>query len=362
VSIYAERRARLLELLAEAAPKERADAILVSFLPNVRYLTGFTGSNALLLVAPGASVIATDPRYELQVANETDCPAVVFKRGSLYLSILPLLRKRGFRKLGFEGAHLTCDLLEELQSGLTKTRMTPQSGLIESIRTVKSPDEIERIRRSVRICSEAFEASAEHCRPGISENFLAAEIEFQMRTLGAEKPAFETIVASGPRSAWVHAHPSGDPILANELLLVDMGAQCEGYASDMTRMIFPGTPTRKVKQIYRAVLEAQLAALDAVKPGVSTVTVDGAARRVLAKSGLADRFVHSTGHGLGLEIHELPRIAKRQPSKLRAGMVITIEPGVYLEGFGGIRVEDTVLVTPGGSEILTPTSKELLVI
>lgn len=362
MTIFQQRRARLLDSLEAMDAKVRPEAILVSFLPNIRYLTGFTGSNALLLVAPGVSLIATDPRYELQVAAETDCRVAIYKRGSLFRTILPRLRRYGFSKLGFEASRLTCDMLAVLTEGLDKTRMVPAGGLVEALRTVKSSDEIEKIRRSVRINSEAFDHAMEHLRPGISENFFAAEIEFQMRTLGAEKPSFETIVVSGPRSAWVHAHPSGDPILANELLLIDMGAQCEGYASDMTRMVFPGVPTRKVKQHYRAVLEAQLAAIDAVRPGASTANVDRAARDVLAKSGLAEKFVHSTGHGLGLEIHEPPRIAGRHASKLREGMVITIEPGVYLEGFGGIRIEDTVLVTGNGCEILTPTPKDLLVI
>jgi Xaa-Pro aminopeptidase len=188
---------------------------------------------------------------------------------------------------------------------------------------------------------------------------LAAEIDYRMRKLGAERPAFDTIVASGARSALPHAQPSATILGRNELLLIDMGAALAGYASDMTRVLFLGCPGSRIKRIYNAVLEAQLAAIDAVRPGVTAAHVDGAARRSLRKKGLEKAFVHSTGHGLGLEIHEPPRIGRADKTSLREGMTITIEPGAYLEGFGGVRIEDTVVVTKAGCEILTPTSKKL---
>ncbi len=227
---------------------------------------------------------------------------------------------------------------------------------------VKSADEIARIRRSVETNSRAFEQAVARVKPGMKESDLAAELEYRMRRLGAEKPSFETIVAGGARSAWPHAQPTAARLNSGELTIVDMGAMQEGYASDMTRMLFLGAPGAKVKQTYRAVLEAQLAAIDAVRPGAKTSSVDAAARNVLKAYGLDGAFVHSTGHGLGLEIHEPPRIGKRDKTKLKAGMAITIEPGVYLEGFGGIRIEDTVIVTANGCEVLTPTSKDLRLI
>jgi Xaa-Pro aminopeptidase len=196
----------------------------------------------------------------------------------------------------------------------------------------------------------------------MKESELAAELEYRMRRLGAEKPSFDTIVAGGPRSALPHAQPTAARLESGDLVVVDMGALQEGYCSDMTRMLFLGTPGNKVKRTYRAVLEAQLAAIDAARAGVSTARVDRAARQVLKGYGLEKAFVHSTGHGLGLEIHEPPRVGKRDRTVLEAGMAITIEPGVYLEGFGGIRIEDTVVVTRTGCEILTPTPKELRVI
>jgi Xaa-Pro aminopeptidase len=196
----------------------------------------------------------------------------------------------------------------------------------------------------------------------MKERDLAAELEYRMRRLGAEKPSFETIVAGGVRSALPHAQPTAAPLKSGDLVVVDMGAVQDGYCSDMTRMLFLGQPTAKVKRTYRAVLEAQLAATDAVRAGATTVGVDRAAREVLKGYGLDQAFIHSTGHGLGLEIHEPPRIGKRDKKRLQTGMAITIEPGVYLEGFGGIRIEDTVIVTDKGCEVLTKTSKDLRVI
>ena len=210
--------------------------------------------------------------------------------------------------------------------------------------------------------SAAFEQAVRHARAGMREADLAAELDYRMRRHGAEKPAFDTIVAAGERSALPHAQPTAARIGAGDLVVVDMGAMQDGYASDMTRMLYAGRPDGKVKRLYKAVLEAQQAALAAVRPGITAGHIDQAARRVLKAEKLDKLFVHSTGHGLGLEIHEPPRLGKKEKTRLQIGMTITIEPGVYLEGFGGIRIEDTVVVTRGGCEVLTPTGKELRVI
>jgi Xaa-Pro aminopeptidase len=231
---------------------------------------------------------------------------------------------------------------------------------VESLRSIKSPGEVSKIRKSVQVNSEAYARTLRRVRPGLREQEIAAELDFQMRVLGAEKTAFDTIVAAGPRSALPHHHPSQHRLAGNELLLIDMGATLDGYTSDMTRVCYLGNPTRPVRQMYRAVLEAQLAALDTVRADAPVAQVDGAARNVLKKHGLEAAFIHSTGHGLGLEIHESPRIAKKEKVKLKAGMVITIEPGAYVDRQFGIRIEDTVLVTENGCQILTPTSKELV--
>ena len=238
--------------------------------------------------------------------------------------------------------------------------LTPVAGVVENLRMEKSPAEVEKIRRSVNANSEAYWRTLRRIRPRATEREIASELDFQMRRLGAERVAFDTIVATGPRSALPHARPTDNRIGLNELILIDMGAILDGYASDMTRVVYIGVPPRRIQAMYRAVLEAQLAALDAVRPGVAVSKVDRAAREVLQRHELEKEFVHSTGHGLGLEIHEAPKIGKKEKTKLRAGMVITIEPGAYVQGVGGIRIEDTVLVTATGCEILTPTSKEFV--
>ncbi len=352
--------------VAADLPRRNLDALLVAFSPNLRYLTGFTGSNGSLLITPRRTILFTDPRYTIQAANETACPTRIVK-GPLAADIAGVVRRLNLKRIGYEPARLTCESLESLKSKLPMRAIMepatgPVTGWIEELRMIKSPDEIARIRQSVETNSRAFEQAAARVKPGMRESDLAAELEYRMRRQGAEKPSFETIVAGGARSAWPHAQPTSSRFKSGDLIIVDMGAFQHGYASDMTRMLFLGVPNAKVKRTYRAVLEAQLAAIDAVRPGVKTSAVDAAARKVLKLYGLENAFIHSTGHGLGLEIHESPRIGKRDKTKLQAGMAITIEPGVYLEGFGGIRIEDTVVVTETGCQVLTPTTKDLRLI
>jgi Xaa-Pro aminopeptidase len=276
---------------------------------------------------------------------------------------MALVGRKRLKRIGFEAGHTIYDAYQRLKQTLPlAASLKPIGPVIEKLRMMKSDDEIARIRRSVLTTSETFAATLSSIRPGVSEMDIAAELEYKMRRLGAEKPAFETIVAAGTRSALPHAQPTVQKIGVNELLLIDMGSCQRGYMSDMTRMLFIGRPSHRVRRFYDAVLEAQLAAIDAVRPGVKASKVDKTARQVLKSKGLAKEFVHSTGHGLGLEIHELPRLGKRDPTRLEAGMVITIEPGAYVRGFGGVRIEDTVLVTKSGCEVLTPTSKELMLL
>jgi Xaa-Pro aminopeptidase len=339
----------------------RVEAFLVTALPNIRYLSGFTGSNAMLLVTNGRALLFTDPRYQTQAPEESDCDVKIGK-GSLTKEVSSWVKPLRLRSIGFEQSRISFAEHEELRETLTNVRLKPISGSIETLRMVKSPDEVATIKASVQLNSAALQQALKHFRPGMSEIDLAAEIEFRMRRLGADGMAFETIVASGVRSAMPHAHPSDHPILSDQLLLVDMGAKVAGYASDMTRTHAVGKVDAKIRRMYRAVLESQLAALDAIRPGVSCTRVDGAARGVLRGFGLDKRFIHSTGHGLGLEIHELPRVGRKDKTRLETGMVITVEPGVYQEGVGGVRIEDTVVVTDRGCEILTPTGKELVVL
>jgi Xaa-Pro aminopeptidase len=345
--------------VADALSARKLDAMLVSFSPNLRYLSGFTGSNGSLLVLPGKSILFTDPRYEIQAAQESTSTVRIAK-GPLTDALVAAIRRLGVRRIGYEPARMTCESFGGLKEKLPmKASLIPVRGWIEEMRMVKSDAELALIRRSVDTNSRAFEQTVARLKAGVRESDLAAELEYRMRKLGAEKPSFETIVAGGERSALPHAQPTSARLANGGLVVVDMGAFQEGYASDMTRMLFVGTPGTKVKRMYRAVLEAQMAAIDVVRDGVRTAAVDAAARKVLKGYGLDRAFTHSTGHGLGLEIHEPPRLGKRDKLRLKTGMAVTIEPGVYVKGFGGIRIEDTIVVTKNGCEILTPTAKLL---
>jgi Xaa-Pro aminopeptidase len=351
-----------LETVSQGLADRKLDALLVAGPPNIRYLSGFTGDNALLLVTPDRTILFTDPRFDIQAAQETAC-AVKIAKGPLVIDVVAAMKRLRLKRIGFEPARMTVQVLKSLSDRLPMgAGMVEIDGWIEQLRMAKSPDEIAAIRKSVLVNSKAFEQAVSRVRAGMTEADLAAELEYRMRRLGAEKPSFETIVAGGARSALPHAQPTSAKLESGQLVVVDMGATVNGYCSDMTRMLFLGEPGTKVKRTYRAVLEAQLAGIDAVRAGAPTRRVDAAARNVLKGYGLDKAFVHSTGHGLGLEIHEPPRVGKKDKTSLLNGMAITIEPGVYLEGFGGIRIEDTVVVTESGCEILTPTTKDLRVI
>jgi Xaa-Pro aminopeptidase len=360
---FIDRQKNLWRALATLDPP--CDAMLITSRPNLRYLTGFTGSNGVAVVTGSETHFLTDPRYQFQSAQEVTASKIKALKEPLLNHVATLAEKRKWRRLGIEQDHLTAGQLELLQSKSGQSRLgkrrefLSRGGEVEKLRMVKSEDEVAAIRQSVRTNSQALEQALRRMKAEMTEAELAAEIDYQMRRLGAEKTAFDTIVASGPRSALPHARPARLAI-EKGALLIDMGAFENAYASDMTRTFFVGAASRQGKQIYKAVLEAQLAAIDGVRPGVKASAIDRIAREVLKRHGLEKAFMHSTGHGLGLEIHEPPRLGKKDKTKLEAGMAITVEPGAYVEGVGGVRIEDTVLVTAKGCEILTPTPKELL--
>ncbi len=349
------------EQLTSRLPEWRADAFLTSALPNIHYLSGFTGSNGVVLLLGGRALLFTDPRYATQAPQESDCEVKVAK-GPLLVEVAKWIKRLKLRSLAFEENRISYEEYGQLKTALGSIRLKPVNGAVESLRMTKSADEIGTITASVRLNSVALEQTLEQFQHSMTEADVAAEIEYRMRLLGADGTSFDTIVASGPRTALPHAHPGNHPVEADQLLLIDMGASVAGYASDMTRTYALGKLNAKIRRMYKAVLESQLAAIDAIKPGISCAYVDRTARDVLSGYGLDKLFVHSTGHGLGLEIHERPRVGRKERTKLQAGMVITVEPGVYQEGVGGIRIEDTVVVTATGCEVLTPTGKELVVL
>jgi Xaa-Pro aminopeptidase len=350
----------------------RSDALLVTHLPNIRYLCGFTGSAAILLVEHSRATLFTDSRYTLQARQEVrDATTVIALHGLLGAVGEALKGCRGNIRLGFAPAQLTVAEKDALQTAIgARLRWLAAPGLIERLRAVKDAAELALMRRSARLISEVWTAAVRNVKPGISELAVAADIERGMKLQGASGPSFETIVASGARSAWPHARPTPKLLRKNELVVLDQGAILRDYCSDMTRTVFLGRSAvgaragvrsnNKVRSLYAAVLEAQEAAIAAIRPGISAATVDAAARKVFKRLGLDRYFTHSTGHGLGLEIHEMPRLGRAEEAVLEQGMVVTVEPGVYIESLGGIRIEDEVLVTSRGAEVLTSASREFL--
>ncbi len=340
----------------------RADAILVSHLPNIQYLCGFTGSNALLLIEQSRSTLFTDSRYTFQAEEEVSGARVrIAKKGLLQEIALALPRQRRRTWVAYAPSQLTVAQMEALQGQLGKhVRWVKAPGQVEKLRAVKDRAELFEIREAAELISDVFRSCLRKVRPGVTELELSAELEFAMKHRGASGPSFETIVASGPRSAWAHARPTSKPLRKNELVVLDQGAILRGYCSDMTRTVFLGRPSQKIRQLYSAVLEAQGAAKAAIRPGVTADSVDAAARQALKGRGLDRYFTHSTGHGLGLEVHEMPRLGQGEKTVLQEGMVLTVEPGVYLEGLGGIRIEDDVVVTPTGAQDLTTAPRQFL--
>ncbi len=335
------------------------DCLLVGALPNIFYLTGFTGSAGLLLVEERGATLYTDGRYTLQAAEEVKAARVVVPRGGALPAVLRRLRRGRRRRVGFEtgsGYPLVTRLAREL--GWRRLRAVEDA--VERLRLVKDEEEIAAIRRSVELTARALADVLPLVRPGASERDLAAELEYRMRCLGAEKPAFDTIVASGPRTALPHARPTARLLGKNEFVLFDAGAILNGYSSDMTRTVCLGPAPKQARRLYRAVEEAQQQAREAVRAGVSCAEVDRAARGHLAARGFGPYFTHSTGHGLGIQVHENPRLAARAKTRLPPGAVVTIEPGAYLPGVGGVRIEDVVVVRARGAEVLTPTPRDLL--
>jgi len=337
------------------------DAFLVTHRPNIFYLTGFTGSAGTLLVCLAEAALVVDGRYAIQAREEVRTARVRIMRGDLLAGVAALLRATKRTRIAFEAAHLSVQQRHDLATSTGRSvRWLPVCGWVEKLRAVKDEQELELMQKAAELASGVFEDVLALIRPGVREVELAAEIEYRMRRGGASGPAFETIVASGPRSALPHARPTTKPLTGNELVVFDLGAILRGYCSDLTRTVFLGRPPGRIRRWYSAVRDAQEAARETLRPGVQAGRVDSAARRVLRRHGLLRYFSHSTGHGLGIEVHEEPRLAFRQPARIEAGNVVTLEPGVYVPGFGGIRVEDDVVVHASGARLLTRVTRDLI--
>lgn len=341
----------------------KLDAVLVSHLPNIRYLCGFTGSAGLLVVGKREPVFFTDGRYIEQAQEEVKGARIRIEKGKSALATATdwLRTQSRLRRLGIEAAYMTVSDRDIVAKTVGReVRLVPCPPLIERMRMVKSPAEVAKIREACALGSGLFCKLQSVLEPRLTESQVAAQLELAARNEGADQMAFTTIIAGGKRSALPHGRASSAGIPSRGFVVCDFGVILSGYCSDMTRTLYVGRPSSEARKVYEAVRDAQSAALDAVKPGTAVARVDSAARKLLQNRGLAKHFTHSTGHGLGLEIHEAPRVAAGQTEVLQPGMVITVEPGVYLPGKFGIRIEDTVVVTDTGCEILTKCPKELL--
>ncbi|MGB9070385.1 MAG: Xaa-Pro peptidase family protein [Candidatus Acidiferrales bacterium] len=342
-------------------PTIAAEAVLVSHLPNVRYLCGFTGSAGLLLVDSSSATLFTDSRYTLQARQEVSSARVQICRHGLIGAVCELLRARkGRSRVAYSGA-MTVAQKRVLDAGVgSRVRWVDDRGAVEKLRAIKDAGELRVMREAAELISAVFMRSTSDIRQGTPELALAAIIESEIKRRGGSGPSFETIVAAGPRSAWAHARPTQRPIGKNELVVLDQGAILHGYCSDMTRTVFAGKASQKIRSLYTAVLEAQEAGKQAIRPGVTAGDVDRAARNTLKRAKLDRYFTHSLGHGLGLEVHEMPRLGKGEKTVLYEGMVLTVEPGIYVEGLGGIRIEDDVVVTSTGCQDLTGATRDFL--
>lgn len=356
---FATRRRALSAKLAGM----RIDEMVVTNLIHVRYLSGFSGSNAALVLAKDlTAVICTDGRYRTQIGEEVpDIEAVIDRPSAEAL----LGRIEGPRRVGFEADYVSVAQLEKLQAACQEdVTLVPVTGIIEDIRLTKDTTERIRLTEVAELACEAFEqlVDAGELAVGRSERDVAADLEYRMRRLGAERPSFDTIVASGENSAKPH-HTAGDRILhRGDLVILDFGAHARGFNSDMTRTVVMGEADEFSREIYDVVLRAQLAGIEAATPGKKLVDVDAAARQVIEDASYGDYFVHSTGHGIGLEVHEAPSASKIGEGELSEHMTLTIEPGIYVPGRGGVRIEDTLLITAGPARIITPVKKDLLVV
>lgn len=352
---------RIAALRAELK-KKKIDAFLTVHLPNIRYLTGFSGSNALVYVTPERTLFLTDFRYKDQIAGEVTADEKIVGQGPL---IAVAAKKRLFGRsgtIGYEKKHLSIGQFEEFTGAIGAKKLAATEDIVEDLRGVKDNAETALIAKAVDITDTVFQKILGVIKPGVRESDVSAEISYLHKKLGAEKDAFDTIVASGVRGALPHGAASGKKIQAGEFVTLDFGCVVNGYHSDMTRTVCIGRLSAEMKAVYGIVFDAQRKGTDAVADGAAANEVDAAARGFIAKKGYGKYFGHSLGHGVGLEIHEQLRLASSNKKRLKSGQVVTVEPGIYLPGKFGVRIEDMTVVRRNGCEILTASPKELIVL
>lgn len=355
-------KSRILGLRAKLK-SEALDTILVSSPENRRYLSGFTAidpqpteSSGFLLITQDQALFATDFRYKIQAEKELPQLEVFIYEKGLVESLETIVKRLDVQRVGFESTHLTYALFEKSREVFAESQLpielVPTQGIVEDMRIIKDPHEVHAIEMSLELTERVFEEIIPTIKPGMTEKQLSLQIEYLIKTRGAEDVAFPPIVASGPNSSMPHATPTDREIQAYEPIIIDMGAKFEGYCSDMTRTIFVGEPEEKIKEIYRIVRKAQLHAIQNIRAGMKTKMADALARDIITQEGYGDYFGHSLGHGVGLATHEAPRINKSSETTLKENMVVTIEPGIYLPEIGGVRLENMVLIKKDGATVL----------
>lgn len=355
---YRKRR----EILLRTLKKRKLPAMLVTDELNVTYLTGFTGDSTYLLLTPERAILISDPRYTTQIQEECEEVEASIRSSSsvpMKTAVAEVVRSAKLSALAFEADHLSFATHAEYQAALEGVELTPTSGLIVEQRAVKDAEELAEIRVAVDLAERSFRAVTAALRPDMTEAQAAAELEYRIRMLGGRGLAFDPIVGVGPRSALPHGRAGETRFSESTFCLFDWGARKTLYRSDITRLVVYGKLPAKVEKIYGVVLEAQRLAIEKIGPGVSTREVDAAARKHIADAGYEKRFGHGLGHGFGIAIHEQPRLSPLSDQTLVPGMVVTVEPGIYLPGVGGVRIEDDVLVTTKGAEVLTSLPRDL---
>ncbi len=352
-----------INALRQKLRSDNLDGMILTHLDHVRYLTGFTGTAGLLVISPSGADFFTDFRYTEQARKQVKGARVSIVKRNLVADLkeFPKLNVKN-RTYAFSSEHLTVALKEKLQKVLPDSLFVPADSILADLGWVKDKDEIASITKAVEISDLAFERILSMIAPGVRERELAAELEYQMAMLGSEKRPFETIVASGYRSALPHGVASAKKVKKGDFITFDFGATVNGYVSDITRTVVVGKPTQRQKKIYDTVLKAQKAGIRKVKAGVMAIAVDEASRKVIEKAGFGKNFGHGTGHGIGFFVHLGPRVAPESEDKLMVNNVITIEPGIYISGWGGVRIEDDVVVTRTGGKVLNKAPKNLLVL
>ncbi len=339
--------------------KTGAQALLLTHDTDFYYLTGFTANESAVMITAKDVHIITDSRFEMESAREVGWATISMRRGMLNDEIVAVCKKAKVKKLAVQASHLSIADEAELKKKLKGVKLISDGGICDTMRLIKTPADIAALRKAIKVAEDALTATKKTIKVGQTETDIAARLEFEMRKRGASGPAFGTIIAEGANGAVPHAVPGTRKVKKGSAILIDWGACVARYNSDLTRMVFVGSIPRKIEEIYKIVLEAQLAGIDAVKPGARMCDVDTIARDIIKKAGYGDRYTHGLGHGLGLDVHEAPSLSWRSKEKLVPGMVVTVEPGIYLPGIGGVRIEDDVLVTARGNKVLTSFKKTL---